>query len=324
MSSKSNSSSLLGILLIIALLGLNAYQWMTSSNLKKELVSQRSQFLDLEKVNTELDFNYQAKLEELEGMRGDNQELNSRIDAQKEELAAQKKKISGLIWTQKELGKAKEELANMNAMADQYIAEISQLKAANQNLTTQNQALTTANTELNEEVEVNKKRISSMDSVQTILVSQQEDLDKENVVLSSKVDMAESIKINSIIVKGYDVKDDGDLSEKSRAKKVDLLRTCLVTETNLVAPAGDKEFFITLVDPLGQVMYLESSGSGSFKEKLNGETIRYTTSGITEYKNKEMKACLDFRPNHRLNKGLYTVKAYQNGFEVGKGEFKLK
>ncbi len=319
-----NSSSIFGIILILILLGLNGYQWMKSSQLTKELTTQKSQFLDLEKINTELDFNYQSKLEELEGMRGENQELNNRIDAQKSELAKQKQKISGLIWTQKELGKAKEELVNLNTLADQYIAEITKLKAENQALSSQNVALTESNTQLNEEVNVNKRRISSLDSVQTILVSQKEKLDKNNSVLSGKVDIAEAIKINYIEVKGYDDKGSGDLSEKSRAKKVDILRSCFVTETNLIAPEGGKKFFIRYTDPLGQVIHIPDSGSGSFTEKLNGEEIRYTTSGTLDYTNEETRACLDFRPNYQLSKGTYKVHMYQNGFEVGKGEFVLK
>ncbi len=297
---------------------------MKSSQLKKELTVQKSQFLDLEKINTELDFNYQSKLEELEGMRGENQELNARIDAQKSELAKQKSKISGLIWTQKELGKAKEELVNLNTLADQYIAEITKLKSENQALSSQNVALTESNTQLNEEVNVNKRRISSLDSVQTILVSQKDELDANNTVLSGKVDIAEAIKINYIEVKGYDEKGSGDLSEKNRAKKVDILRSCFVTETNLIAPEGGKEFFVRYTDPLGQVIHIPDSGSGVFTEKLNGEEIRYTTSGTLDYKNEETRACLDFKPNYQLSKGTYKVHMYQNGFEVGKGQFVLK
>ena len=324
MASKNNSSSIFGIILILALLALNGYQWMKSSQLKQELTSQKSQFLDLEKINTELDFNYQTKLEELEGMRGENQDLNARIDAQKSELAKQKQKISGLIWTQKELGKAKDELTNLNALADQYIAEISKLKSENQVLTSQNVALNEANNLLNDEVSVNKKRISSLDSVQTILVSQKEELDQNNTVLSGKVDIAEAIKVNYLEINGYDVKDGGDLSQKSRAKKVELLRTCLTTETNLITPEGEKEFYIRYTDPLGQIIHIPDAGSGSFTEKLNGEEIRYTTSGTIDYKNKETRACLDFRPNYQLSKGIYKVHVYQNGFEVGKGDFVLK
>ena len=316
--------SIFGIVLILALLGLNAYQWMNGSKLKSELSTQKAQFLDLEKVNTELDLNYQAKLEELEGLRGDNAELNTRIDAQKLELTKQKKRISGLIWTEKELGKARKELQEMNALADQYIAEISKLKAQNSELTSHNLKLTEANTILTDDLNVNKKRVASLDSVKNVLVSNTKELSAKNETLSGKVNIAEAIKINYIEVKGYDVKDDGSVSEKSKAKKVEMLRTCFTTETNLITPAGEKEFFIRYTNPLGEVLYLEDAGSGSITEQLNGERVKYTVSGLANYKNKDMTACMDWTPNFKLTKGLYKVDIFNHGFHVGKGEFKLK
>lgn len=322
--SKNNSSSILGIILILALLGLSAYMWMNNTKLKSELTQHKSEFLELEKVNTELDVNYQAKLEELEGLRGDNSELNTKIDAQKLELTKQKKRISGLIWTEKELGKAREELLTMNQMADQYIAEISQLKAKNSELTTNNLKLSEENTILSDDLNVNKKRVASLDSVKNILVSQTEELSGENETLSSKVDMAEAIKINYIEVKGYDVKDDGEVSHKKKAKKVEMLRTCFTTETNLVTPAGEKEFFIRYTNPIGETLYLENAGSGTFTEKLNGEIVKYTISGSTDYDNDDMTACIDWTPNYKLGKGLYKVDIFQHGFQVGKGSFNLK
>ncbi len=316
--------SIFGIVLILALLGLNAYQWMNGSKLKSELSSQKTQFLDLEKVNTELDLNYQAKLEELEGLRGDNAELNTRIDAQKLELTKQKKRISGLIWTEKELGKARKELQEMNTLADQYIAEISTLKAQNSELTSHNLKLTEANTILTDDLNVNKKRVATLDSVKNVLVSNTEELSSKNETLSGKVNIAEAIKINYIDVKGYDVKDDGSVSEKSRAKKVEMLRTCFTTETNLITDAGEKEFFIRYTNPVGEVLYLEDAGSGSITKQFNGETVRYTISGTANYDNEDMTACMDWTPNFKLTKGVYKVDIFNHGFHVGKGEFKLK
>lgn len=305
-------------------MALSGYLWLNNSKLKTDLKKQQGQFLDLEKANEELEFNYTAKLEELEGLRGDNQELNSKIELQVAELAKQKRKISGLIWTEKELGKAREAMVSLNAQADQYIAEISKLKAANQELTTKNTALNEANTSLTEEVEVNEKKIADLDSAKALLVSETEELGADNKVLSTRVDMAEAIKINFLEVKGYDVKDEGKLSEKTKAKKVELLRTCFKTESNLVTKAGPEEFFVAYTGPTGETLYVEDLGSGALTNKLTGEKVRYTASGTIDYANEDLNACLDWRPNFKLNSGIYKVDIYNNGFQVGKGEFKLK
>ncbi len=324
MSSRSNGLSIFGIIAIIALLGLSAYLWMNNSSLKGELSDIKQEHLQLQKAQTELEQTYEQKLSELEELRGDNEELNAMIDEQKSDLAKMKKRVSGLIWTERELGKVREEMTNLQTQADQYISEITKLKQQNQDLSSQNQKLTMANTEMNETIEVNKKRINKLDSVKTLLVSQTEELSETNNMLSSKVDMAEAIKINFLEVKGYDVKDDGSLKEKGRAKKVELLRLCFTTETNLVTKAGEEEFQIAYTSPIGELLYVEDLGSGRLTNKLTGETVRYTTSGTVDYNNDDLNACLDWRPNFALGKGEYSVQIFNNGFEVGKGSFRLK
>jgi len=297
---------------------------MSNSSLKSELSEKKQAFLELEKIHTELEQNYESKVQDIEALRGDNQQLNELIDSQKEELAKQKKRISGLIWSERELGKARTEMANLSKMADQYILEINQLKASNTSLTEANSTLTSQNNTLNAEALINRKKINNLDSVKTVLASQSEELSKSNNKLSVKVNMAESIKINWLEVKGYDVKDDGSVKEKSRAKKVELLRTCFKTETNLISPAGEKEFFIRYTSPSGEVLYVEELGSGSITNKLNGDTERYTAAGTVTYNNDELDACLDWRPNFKLIKGNYKVEIFENGFNVGNGTFKLK
>ena len=321
---KNNGMSILGLFLIIALLGLNVYQWMNNSKMKTKLNAKNTEYLELDQINTELNFNYEAKLEELEKLRGDNQDLNTKIDAQKEELAKQKRKVTSLIWTEKELGKARQAMADLNSQANNYIAEISKLKKDNEMLQNQNTELNQKNESLTEEVAVNKERISDLDSARSLLVSQTEELSAENSGLSSQVDMAEAIKINYIDAQGYDVDDDGSVKAKKRAKKVEMLRSCFTTETNLVTQPGEEEFFVTYIAPSGEVLWVEDLGSGTLKNKLNGETVRYTASGTVDYNNEDLKACLDWRPNFKLTKGTYQVEIYNNGFQVGKGSFALK
>ena len=324
MSTKSNNLSIVTMAALVILLLAVGYLLMSNSGLKKELSQKNSDFLTLEKVHTELDQNYEAALADLEELRGDNQDLNDLIDQQKEELGKQKKRISGLIWSERELGKVRSEMANLRALADQYVAEINSLKETNESLNSENMKLTEMNTNLNQEISVNKKRISNLDSMQSILVSQTEDLTASNNKLSGKVDMAEAIKINFLEVKGYDVRDDGSVKEKSRAKKVEMLRTCFKTETNLVTAAGEKEFFVRFTSPSGEILYVEELGSGTLTNKLTGEQERYTASGSVMYENNDLNACLDWSPNFKLPRGAYTVEMFQNGFNVGNGTFQLK
>ncbi len=312
------------IVAIIGLLGLNAYQWFINSQLKTENTTQQTIQIDLEKAQAELNQDYQDALERLEELRGDNKEANDLIDAQKKELETQKAKISELIWTKRELGRAKEELTKLNAQVTDYVAQINALKNENAELSTANSQLSSSNQELSANLELTKKEKEEIAQARAVLASDKEKLAKTNEALSSKVDMANAIKINYMEVKGFEVKDNGKLKDKSKAKDIEMLRICFTTETNLVTPSGTKKFYVRIINPQGETVAQEDRGSGVLTNKLNNTQIRYTTSGDLEYDNKDTNGCIDWTLGEKLSKGVYDCELYNNGYMVGKGKFTLK
>ncbi len=312
------------IVAIIGLLGLNAYQWFINSQLKTENTTQQTIQIDLEKAQAELNQDYQDALERLEELRGDNKEANDLIDAQKKELETQKAKISELIWTKRELGRAKEELTKLNAQVTDYVAQINALKNENAELSTANTQLSSSNQELSANLELTKKEKEEIAQARAVLASDKEKLAKTNEALSSKVDMANAIKINYMEVKGFEVKDNGKLKDKSKAKDIEMLRICFTTETNLVTPSGTKKFYVRIINPQGETVAQEDRGSGVLTNKLNNTQIRYTTSGDLEYDNKDTNGCIDWTLGEKLSKGVYDCELYNNGYMVGKGKFTLK
>lgn len=314
--SKQNFTAI-AITVIIALLGLNAYQWYVNSKLSGVNQVQETEMMELQKVQAELDQDYQAALESLEEMRGDNAQLNALIDSQKSELKTQKDKINNLIWTKKELEKAKTELKSLNANVAKYLADIQQLREENKILSDNNSQLTLR---VEEEIKAKDEIIQAKNA----LSEEKENLSKTNAALGTKVDMANAIKINFMEVKGYEIKDDGKLKEKSKAKDVEMLRVCFLTETNMVTGSGQKKFFIRIINPQGETIAIEDSGSGVLTNKLDNSQVRYTTSGEITYKNEDTNACIDWTLSEKLMKGDYKIEMFNNGFLVGKGQFKLK
>lgn len=314
--SKQNFTAI-AITLIIALLGLNGYQWYVNNKLSSTNQTQVSEMMELQKVQQELDQDYQTALESLEEMRGDNAQLNAMIDSQKSELKAQKEKINNLIWTKKELEKAKAEIKNLNTNVAKYLADIQQLREENKVLTDNNSQLTMR---VEEEIKAKEEVISA----KNMLSEEKEKLSKTNEALGSKVDMANAIKINFMEVKGYEIKKDGKLKEKSKAKDVSMLRICFLTETNMVTSSGQKKFYVRIINPLGETIAIEDKGSGVLTNKLDNSQVRYTISGEVEYKNEDTNACIDWSLTDKLSKGDYKAEIYNNGFLVGKGQFTLK
>ena len=317
MSTKSNNLLSYALIGIILLLGLNGYQLYINSQLKQDTANQKMELIELEKIKTELDQDYKAAIEGLDELRGDNEELNQLIDSQKLSLQGQKEKINNLIWSKRELGKARKEMKALKDQAEQYIKELTKLRD-------DNQLLTSSNTQLKKEKEALNQLYAEIAQAREILIVEKEEIIKEKAILSGKVDIAEAIKINYMEVQGYQVKDDGKTKKKNKAKNINMLRTCFLTETNVVAKGGEQEFYIRIIDPVGETITDSNDGVGVLTNKLDSTQVMYTTSGSIDYQNEDTRGCISLSLSEKLTKGIYDVEIYNNGFMVGKGDFKLK
>lgn len=323
MKSKNNLAAW-AIIAIIALIGLNGYQWFTNSQLKSQNIRQESELVELETVQAELDQDYNNALESLEDMRGDNKELNNLIESQKTELRSQKDKINNLIWTKRELKKAKVEIANMNSQAAQYVAEVSKLREENEMLAANNTQLSQQNATLSQQYQNEQRAKKEIEEARAVLAAEKERLSKTNEELDVKVDMANAIKINFMKVQGYKQNKEGKRKKKKKAKDINVIEVCFTTETNMVTSAGPKVFQIRLIDPVGETVAREDMGSGVLTNKLDNTQVRYTASGIVDYNNADTDGCVVWSFVDQLPKGLYDVEIYNNGFNVGKGTYKMK
>lgn len=317
MSTKSNNLLSYALIGIILLLGLNGYQLYINSQLKQDTANQKTELIELEKIKTELDQDYRAAIEGLDELRGDNEELNQLIDSQKLSLQEQKEKINNLIWSKRELGKARKEMKTLKDQAEQYIEELIKLRD-------DNQFLTSSNTQLKKEKEALNQLYAEIAQAREILIVEKEEIIKEKAVLSGKVDIAEAIKINYMEVQGYQVKDDGKTKKKNKAKNINMLRTCFLTETNVVAKGGEQEFYVRIIDPVGEIIADSNGGAGVLTNKLDNTQVMYTTSGSIDYQNEDTRGCISLSLSEKIMKGIYDVEIYNNGFMVGKGDFKLK
>ncbi len=317
------SSRVISGIAIALLLLLSGYLWYQNTELKKGMNTQKTELLELEKVQAELDADYQAALESIEGLRSDNMELNSLIDNQKEELKAQKTKIDGLIWTRRELDKAREEIAQFETLTATYLAQISELKSQTEQLTAANATLTTQNATLNQNLTVEKEANSKLQEVRAVLVSEKDELITNNKALADKVEIGSAIKINWMSFDGGEVKDDGEWKSRKRNKKMETLRTCFRTETNVVVPAGEETFYLRIITPNGETLASDDMGSGEITDKISGKSMRYTISGTLTYNNEDTEACMDWKPATEPIDGEYSVEIYNKGYKVGQGVFEL-
>jgi hypothetical protein len=215
-------------------------------------------------------------------------------------------------------------MARLESQKQQYLAEIDKLKADVGILTEKNTQLSTENQTLSTSLTETQTRLSEESTAKASLISEKTQLETERQVLSKKVDIASAIRVKNITVKAVDVRSSGKEKAKSRASKVDKLNICFVTEPNEVVPSGEETFYLTVIDPTGATLAVESLGSGIAQDKRNEQEFRYTTTATTNYQNGESNVCGAWQPGQNFVKGKYEVKIFNKGYLVGSGSFNLK
>jgi hypothetical protein len=111
------------------------------------------------------------------------------------------------------------------------------------------------------------------------------------------------------------------MSSVNRARRADKFKICFTVADNVIAEAGDREFYLEVLDPQGNVM-----GESYSKTNDDGASITYSKSTSFYYENKPLDVC-DYigKPSGDFQEGNYMVNVYDNGLKLlGTSKFELK
>lgn len=313
---------------IVALLGLNAFLVYNKISQDRKIEAQNMELEEAEQLKVELEKEYYDALAQLEGMRGQAENLNALIDQQKEELTAQKEKIDRMISQGKsskaELASAREQIAQLKAQLDTYLVEINTLKEENMMLADANMQLTQDKMMLTDEVDKERTMNNELLTVKAALVNENESLESEKSALSKKVNYASVIKVSNVTATGWKNKQSGKPKKKSYANNVEYLKVCFTATENEITEAGLEQFYIRIINPLGETLAVEDLGSGITTNTKTGEEIRFTQIKELDYNNEAQEACFHWQPNTPFSKGTYDIEVYNKGYLAGNGSVTLK
>lgn len=320
--SQSSQQKLLALatVAIIALLGLSAFLIYTKVNQDKLIKKQSSELIEETRLKAELEKEYYQALSDLEEMRGNNSELNAMIETQKTELKKSKDRIDGLLKTSKDLEKAREEITKLRA----YVTEVEELRKQNAALQESNTQLTGERDELVLAVQQERVVNEELTAAKTTLSTEKEKLSQEKEILASKVNIASSVKVSDITAVGYRVRGSGKEADSKRAGKIDGIKVCFKTTSNVIVAAGQEKFYLRVINPLGEVMAIQDLGSGNLQLGNSNESIQYTQYVEIDYSNEPVPGCVNWQPGIAFETGTYEVEIYNKGFLAGKGSFHLK
>jgi hypothetical protein len=224
-----------------------------------------------------------------------------------------------------------EELVIARDKIAKYIDSVGTMKAAIASLSRYRRQVSV----LKKERQVLMKKVDSLTNSNRLLAMQRDstymELEKQtvfndslvvqNTQLADAVERGSALNLAKFSVDAVKERSSGKQVSTSRAKRTDKFKICFTVADNAIAQAGDREFFIEVLDPQGNVL-----GDSFSKENEEGASVTYSKGTQFYYENKTLDVC-DFinKPAGDFQKGNYMVIIYDARLKLmGTSKFVLK
>jgi hypothetical protein len=145
-------------------------------------------------------------------------------------------------------------------------------------------------------------------------------VEKDN--LKQKVEIAKKLKAESIRVSIIDTKGKEREEEDYKAKKIAKLKVSFLIADNPVADIGNKEVYMRILGPEGEILSDASSGGGSFSQ--DGKETPYTTKMSFLFDNKQAPPSFIWEKGSPFLTGTYTIELFSDGYRLGQSNFKVR
>jgi len=297
---KNNNMLFIGI--IVALLAVVIYLFVNNNKLSDRLSAAQYQFNEADSSRRAVDSDYQAALVRLDELVSKNTKMDSLINDQNGEIAKLKSQINAIVRngnaTKAELGKAKKLIAQLNGRVRTYQERIAELEKQNADLSDQN----------------------------TVLTVERDQAVTENVGLQQKARLGAVLHASNIRLTPIDLRRGGKKEkETGRAGRVDVMRVTFDIDENRIAESGNKQIYLRITDPSGNLLSNAAYGSGVMTD-AEGNDVNYTfLKEIPLETNKPVKDInADWKQDSDYLKGTYNIELYNDGYKIGGGSVTLK
>lgn len=292
---RDNSKIYFFVIAIVALLATNVYFYIKYKSSGEKLYTIAIQKQDLQ---IEID-RIEAELDNLIVLKGEdlNAELEGSELRAREIIGDLRKKLDAQTITDDDITNAKREVGRLKG-------DVSDLRLSLNELKTKNELLVKENAHLSQKVNATDKQVSS--------------LSEENNVLKDKVTTAAALKVSNIQVIGVAVSKKNIAETETKARRVDKLQVLFSIADNPLARKGDKEIFVRVIDPAGNLF--GDAGNIFF---VHGEKLQYTVKQPINFSNNGEEYQF-FWQTDKFKKGAYTVLLYADNAIMGRASVVLK
>lgn len=319
--SQSNSKggrTIFYVILILLLLLVNGVLFYNNLKMKRD---QQQVIENLETEKGNLQSEYDEMLEELETYKLEVDQKDSVLLDLESEIEEQKREIERILRsgkaTKNELSQARALIESLRSNSDSYKQQIDAL-------TQQNQALKEKNAGLMDTIASKVDNISSLEAEKANLEGEKQNLSEERDMLNSTVNRGQVMQSAAVIGKGVRYKRNGSEVETDKAKKTEKIRVCFDILRNPISPSGKEDLLLRIINPGGEVLSVESMGSGKFILSESQKETKYTTRATINYQGKKENYCMYWEQNSGFLSGDYNAELYNEGYLIGSSSFVLR
>lgn len=296
---KENSKIYFFIIAIAALLLTNVYFYVKYKSSGEKLYTVA---LQKEKLQREID-RIEAELDNIQNIREfaavDSEEIIESEQRTRAMIANLRANLEENDLSETQLIALEQEIFKLKGNVTAMKSNIEELKLQNEILRQQNQQL--ANSVSNK-------------------ASQVQSLEASNKDLQQKVGVASSIKVSNIQINGIEIKRRGNKEIETRAKRTDELQIQFTIADNPLAPVGQRDVFVRIVDPNGNLI---ADRNNTFS--VNNDELQYTFRESINFTNHgEEYEILWNNEGKGFKKGAYTVLLYADNAIMGRSSIVLK
>ena len=266
-----------------------------------------SLYQDKKKTETVLTQEKELVVEDLNSLKSEYDKAILESNATNEELVSARDNIAKYIDSVKTMK------ADISTLA-RYRRQVGVLKAEREQLLAQVDSLTRSNTMIAMQRDSTYVELEKQTVFNDSLVVQ-------NTQLADAVEKGSALNLSKFSVDAVRERNSGKLVSTSRAKSTDKFKICFTVADNVISEAGDREFFVEVLDPQGNVL-----GESYSKTNEGGASVTYSKGTNFYYENKSLDVC-DYinKPAGDFQKGNYMVNVYDDGLKLlGTSKFILK
>ena len=291
-NSKSSNNKVLIIALTVLLFALIGYTFYNTNDHKEAV-----KFLQDEKE--QIIGNLTAMEDKYDIAIAQNTSLSDSLTIEKEKIVAFKDSVKDLKKINSStLRRYRNQLAKMEATNERLLVEVDSLRLVNNLLVEE------------------KDSISSQLDIQT---TYNDSLVVQNIELAEKVEIGGIINVENVQVTALKLRSNGKLTETNKAQKTDAIKVEFRLSENKIASPGDKEAYIVLTNPKGQVI----NAKGTFL-LLDETEAKYTDHTIINYENADLDVVMLIeRKGNKYEKGEYGIQVFIEGISAAQYKFTL-